>query len=168
MICKYYLPFCGLPFYLTDTGSAQNFKIFMKSSLSIFFFFLAAPCSMQDPSSPTGDWTHTPCSGSVESFNFLYIYEPIRIHEFLFSIIIFWLCWVFVAVHGLSLVVASRGCSSLWCAGFSLRWLLSLQSMGSRRVSSVVVVHGLGCSMACGIFLAQGSNPCPPHWQADS
>ena len=36
----------------------------------------------------------------------------------------FWLHWVFVAVHGLSLVVASGGYSSLQCAGFSLRWLL--------------------------------------------
>ena len=24
------------------------------------------------------------------------------------------------------------------------------------------------CSAACGIFLDQGSNPCPLHWQADS
>ena len=47
--------------------------------------------------------------------------------------IYFWLCWVFVAVCGLSLVVASRGYSSLWCVGFSLRWLLLLQSTGSRR-----------------------------------
>ena len=46
----------------------------------------------------------------------------------------FWLHWVFVAAYGLSLVVASRGCSSLWCTGFSLRWLLLLQSQGSRCV----------------------------------
>ena len=46
--------------------------------------------------------------------------------------IYFWLCWVFVAAHGLSLVVASGGYSSLRCAGFSLRWLLLLQSTGSR------------------------------------
>ena len=44
----------------------------------------------------------------------------------------FWLHWVFVAVHGLSLVVRSRGYSSLPCRGFSLRWLLLLRSMGSR------------------------------------
>ena len=35
---------------------------------------------------------------------------------------------------GFSLVAASRGYSSLWCTGLSLRWLLLLQSMGSRRV----------------------------------
>ena len=44
--------------------------------------------------------------------------------------IYFWLRWVFVAVRGLSLVVASGGYSSLRCTGFSLRWLLLLQSTG--------------------------------------
>ena len=44
----------------------------------------------------------------------------------------FWLRWVFVAVHGLSLVVVSGGSSSLQCAGFALRWLLLLWSTGSR------------------------------------
>ena len=29
-------------------------------------------------------------------------------------------------------------------------------------------MHGLSCSLACGIFPDQGSNPCPLHWQADS
>ena len=47
-------------------------------------------------------------------------------------IYLFWLRWVFVIVQRLSLVVASGGYSSLQCAGFSLRWLLLLQSMGSR------------------------------------
>ena len=30
------------------------------------------------------------------------------------------------------------------------------------------MVHRLSCSAACGIFLDQGSNPCPLHWQVDS
>ena len=30
------------------------------------------------------------------------------------------------------------------------------------------MVHGLSCCEECGIFLDQGSNPCPLHWQADS
>ena len=50
-----------------------------------------------------------------------------------FLFIYFWLHWVFVAAHGLSLVAASGGYSSLRCACFSLRWLLLLQSTGSRR-----------------------------------
>ena len=45
----------------------------------------------------------------------------------------FWLHWVFVPVRGLCLVAASRGYSSLRCAGFSLRWLLLLRSTGSRH-----------------------------------
>ena len=43
----------------------------------------------------------------------------------------FWLCWVFIAARGLSLLAASRGCSSLPGVGFSLPWLL-LRSAGSR------------------------------------
>ena len=38
-----------------------------------------------------------------------------------------------IAVRGLSLVAASWGYSLLRCEGFSLRWLLLLQSTGSRR-----------------------------------
>ena len=34
-----------------------------------------------------------------------------------------WLCWVFVALCGLSLVAGRGGYSSLWCRGFSLWWL---------------------------------------------
>ena len=30
------------------------------------------------------------------------------------------------------------------------------------------MVHGLSCSVACGIFPDQDSNLCPLHWQADS
>ena len=30
------------------------------------------------------------------------------------------------------------------------------------------MAHRLSCSTACGIFLDQGSNLCPLHWQADS
>ena len=48
------------------------------------------------------------------------------------KIMYFWLYWVFIASHGLSLVAASRGYSSLWCAGFSLRWLLLLQRIDLR------------------------------------
>ena len=50
----------------------------------------------------------------------------------LFHLFYFWLSWVFVAACALSLVAASGGYSLLRCAGFSLRWLLLLWSMGSR------------------------------------
>ena len=63
----------------------------------------------------------------------------------LFLFIYFWLHWVFVVVCGLSLVVATGGCSA-------------------------VVAHGLSRSAACGILPGQGPNPNPRplHWQADS
>ena len=104
----------------------------------------------------------------------------------MYLFIYLWLRWVFVAACGLSLVAASGGYPSLRCAGFSLWWLLSLLSMGSRRMGfsscgtwvvvahglqsagSVVVAHGLSCSAACGIVPDQGLNPCPLQWQVDS
>ena len=57
-------------------------------------------------------------------------------------------------------------CCCAWpshCSGFSCcgAWALGAQA-------SVVVAHGLSCSMACGIFPDQGSNLCPLHWQVDS
>ena len=48
----------------------------------------------------------------------------------LINLFYFWLCWIFIAVHGLSLVAVSGGYSSLRCAGFSLRCLLLLQEHG--------------------------------------
>ena len=47
----------------------------------------------------------------------------------------FWLHRVFVAVCRLSLVLASKGYSLLRCTGFSLLWLLVLQSTGSRHTA---------------------------------
>ena len=99
---------------------------------------------------------------------------------FFFNLFTYWLRWVFVAARGLSLVVASGGYSSLRCTGLPLQWPLLLRSTGSRlagsvvvacvlqSAGSVVVAHGLSCSVACGILPDQGSNPCPLHWQADS
>ena len=118
-------------------------------------------------------------SPSYVQLKFLQIFfEFYFIQQFLFSFfkwelfiylfIYFWLCWVFVSVRGLSLVAASGGHSSSWCAGLSLSRPLLLRSTGSRRAGSVIVAHGPICSAACGVFPDQGSNPCPLHWQADS
>ena len=66
---------------------------------------------------------------------------------------------------------------------FSLRWLLSSQSIGSRPTvfsscsarawqlwfpGSRDQAPGLSYSVACGIFLDQGSNTYLLHWQVDS
>ena len=71
-------------------------------------------------------------------------------------------------MRGLSLVAASEGHSSSWCAGLSLSRSLLLRSTGSRRAGSVIVAHGPSCSAAYGIFPDRGLNPCALHWQADS
>ena len=64
------------------------------------------------------------------------------------------------------------------CSDFSCGiWALSAWSsvVGLCSCSSLaleprlgIVVKGLSCSKACGIFPHQGSNPCLLHWQADS
>ena len=51
----------------------------------------------------------------------------------IYLIYLFLLRWVSVAVHGFSLVVASRGYSSLRCTGFSWQWLFLLRSVGCRH-----------------------------------
>ena len=51
--------------------------------------------------------------------------------------IYFWVCWVFVSVRGLSLVVASGGHSSWRCAGLSLsRPLVAEHRLQMRRLSN--------------------------------
>ena len=67
--------------------------------------------------------------------------------SFFFNInlfIYFCLRWAFVAARGLSLVVASRGCSSLRCTGFHCGGFscCGAQALGVR--ASVVAAHGLG------------------------
>ena len=92
--------------------------------------------------------------------------------HFLFSNFIYlfylWLCWVSASVRGPSPVAASGGHSSSRCAGLSPSRPLLLRSTGSRRAGSAIVAHGPSCSVACGIFPDQDSNPCALHWQADS
>ena len=47
-------------------------------------------------------------------------------------------------------------------------WSLVVVAPGLWITSSIVVAHGFSCSLACGFFLDQGSNPCLLHWQEDS
>ena len=86
---------------------------------------------------------------SMPLYSFLYFF--LKINLFIYLFIYFWLSWVFVAAHGLSLVAVSGSYSLLRCMGFSLQWLLLLRSVGSMRVgfsscgtrASVVVARGL-------------------------
>ena len=74
----------------------------------------------------------------------------------------FWPRRVFVAVGRLSLLAVSRDSSGVAV------WRLLLLRTGSRHVGSGTVAHKLSCPSTCGIFLEQGSNPCPLRWRADS
>ena len=52
--------------------------------------------------------------GIQEGFSEDKMLEPrlfLKINLLYYLFIYFWLCWVFVAAHGLSLVAVSRGCS---------------------------------------------------------
>ena len=120
-------------------------------------------CETAVMASCTNGFSKTPVALNSSSSFFFFKGTPLFIYLFIYL----WLCWVFVSVQGLSLVVASGGHSSSRCAGLSLSWPLSLRSTGSRRAGSVVVAHGPSCSAACGIFPDQGLNPCLLHWQAD-
>ena len=65
----------------------------------------------------------------------------------------------------------------LGCAGFSLAVVSGVYSPAAvwglriagasllRSTGSIAAAHGLSCSLACGIFLDQGLNWCPPAWQ---
>ena len=89
-----------------------------KPLLEITLVLSMASADSTQPLSPCSDdlqW----CTSLADSFFFFFLF--------------LWLHWVFVAAHGLSLVVVSGGYSSLQCAGFSLWWLLLLQSTGSRH-----------------------------------
>ena len=75
---------------------------------------------------------------------------------------------------GFSLAVASRGHSLVVACGLftavaspvvqhSLQgvWASVVVAAGLQSSGSRVVAHRLSCSVACGIFLDQGLNPCP-------
>ena len=75
------------------------------------------------------------CLGTSEGSETRKVFKK-WIFTFLFVLFTnFWLCWVFAAACRLSLVAVSRGYSLLCYAGFSLQWLLLLQSMHSRCFS---------------------------------
>ena len=59
----------------------------------------------------------------------------------------------------------SSSCSA-WASHCGVFSCCRAQALG--HVGLVVAVHRLSCSLACGIFLEQGSNLCPLLQQADS
>ena len=74
------------------------------------------------------------------------------------TILIIRLNVIFFLFLTLFLTVLGSHCCGFSCCG---AWTLDVWA-------SVVVAPELSCPVACGIFLDQGSNPCPLHWQEDS
>ena len=148
----------------------SNFSLSLSLFLPLVYFTLthhiSLPSLMVQSSAPCPSLQYS-LQGSFSPlvFFFLFCFGLVFLFLFIYLFIYFWLRWVLVAARGFSLVVVSGGYSSLWCAGFSLRWFPLLQSMDSRHTGSVVA-HGFSCSAACGIFPDQAEARL--HWQADS
>ena len=103
---------CPLPLCATlKSASPLIFLVFVKS---VYVLLQLATPEILGPS------LMTPFSFSSLSWTRVDFF--LKIIDLLF--IYLWLHWVFIAVHGLSLVAVSGGCPSLWWASFSLRCFL--------------------------------------------
>ena len=92
-----------------------------------------------EPMSPAleGRFLPTGPPGKSQSLSFFFN----KLKKYIYLFIYLWLHWVFVAMHRLSLVAASGGYSSLWCAGFSC---CGARALGAP--ASVAVARGLSSS----------------------
>ena len=98
-------------------------------------------------------WSWTFVCWKIFFFNFIYLFMAVLgLH---FCARAFSSCGkrgpLFIVVRGPLTVAAS---------------LVAEHRLQTRRLSNCS--SQASCSVACGIFPNQGSNPCPPHWQADS
>ena len=86
--------------------------------------------------SPSWRWVHANVFFFFFFFNDLgnFLSPPFSFFYFLKIILFmyFWLCWVFIAVWAFLLSQQAESTLSFWCVGFSLQWLLLLQSSGSQ------------------------------------
>ena len=78
--------------------------------------------------------------------------------------------YLFLAALGLRCGARASHCGGFSCCGTQALGARASVAVarGVQSAGSVVVAHGLGCSVACGIFPDQGANPCLLHWQVDS
>ena len=91
----------------------------------------------------------------------VFFFKRTILHGLIFIYFYFWLCWV------PTLVSASRGYSSLWCMGFSLRWFPLLQIMGSRHTGfSSCGIQALVAPWHVGSFCTRDETfvPCVGRW----
>ena len=112
------------------------------------------------------------CSGGARRSNMRLGQDRFSL-SFSFFFFLIYLIYLFLAALGLCCCVRAFSRCGEWgatlrcgarashCGGFSC---CKARALSAR--ASVVVAHGLRCSVACGIFPDQGLNLCPLHWQA--
>ena len=95
---------------------------------------------------------------SLISLRFAFLFETVLYPLLYIWFLAFLFICLWLAAHRFSPVAASGGCSSPWCTGFSLQWLLLLWSTGlERRLGSW---HMDLVSEAYGVFLDHTHVPC--------
>ena len=119
---------------------------------------------LQEYSQPR-DWTFVSCIGRrvlyhwatreahICTYIHIYILYLLSFNVYLYNY--FWLCGVFVAVHGLSLVAMSRSCFPVWESVRASHCGFSVCRAGPRGLQASVVA-------LCGLFPDQGSEPTSP------
>ena len=119
-------------------SSSITWSLYSFNFSSLYFYFIAWMCC-----TPTEWGERDPDKEKESKLTIQYAAaskkkkKKLNGHIFLKYVFVhFWLCWVFVALHGLSQVVESRGSATLPCMGLSLWWLLLLQTTGSRCTGS--------------------------------
>ena len=133
---------------LPSPVGAQTVSMFFQSKYQYCCFFKSTgahrflqhnSCSLRAPQHPCREWRRlgfleAPSARLVshQGEQIVFFLLSFFFFNFIYLFIYLGLRWVFVAARSLSLVVASGGYSSLRCVGFSLQWLLLLQSAGSR------------------------------------
>ena len=103
-------------------------------------------------------------------FNLPFVLSP-SVYTCVFYFI-FWLHWAFSSCSKWELPF----CCVAWAShrgGFSCcealgMWTSLVAARRLKCVGSVFGAHWLCHFIMCGIFLDQGSKPCPLHWKADS
>ena len=121
---------------LTPLFSCQNTYYFLFICILYIKYYLGFPGGSDSKESAynAGDPGSVPGLGR----------SPWRMYYWVLKLFnCFWVCWAFVA---------AQATLSLWCAGFSFQWLLSLRSTGCSHTGSVLMALRLSCSMTCGIF----------------
>ena len=82
----------------------------------------------------------------------------------IYVFIYFWLCWVFVAMQGLSLIADYRS-YSVAVQGLLITVASLVVEQGLQSTGSGVVEHELSCPAACEVFPRDQSHvPCIARW----